>query len=238
VARDLEARIEQFAQRLESVLGGNLASLMLYGSAARDHHAGDRSDINLLLIVRDASTRALHGAAPVLAEWSKGGETPPLIFSEEEWRASADVFPVEIEDMRDAHRIIRGRDPLAGITTGRSQLRQQLEREVRGKLLHLRTEYASVAGDAKALGRLLENSLSTFLVLFRATLRLKGSKPPADAASVVGETAKAAGFAPVPFEWALAARSGKAPSALKAFDPLAGQYLDAVEQLAKFVNGL
>jgi len=41
---------------------------------------------------------------PVFAEWIRKGETAPLIFSEAEWQASADVFPIEIEDMRDAHR--------------------------------------------------------------------------------------------------------------------------------------
>src|SRR5712675_2294982 len=99
MAATVEKRIEQVAVRLESALGSNLVSLTLYGSAARNQHVDGRSDINLLLIARDATTEALRGVAPVLAEWIGGGEAPPLIFSEEEWRASADVFPIEIEDM-------------------------------------------------------------------------------------------------------------------------------------------
>ena len=237
MAKDVEARIEPFAARLETALGENLVSLMLYGSAARDHHADQRSDINLLLVVRNATTSSLTAAAPALSEWTRGGETPPLIFSEEEWRASADVFPIEVEDMRDAHRIVRGADPLRGMVTDRAHLRQQLEREIRGKVLHLRTEYVAVASDPKLLGRLLQNSVSTFLVLFRATLRLSGVKPPPEATTVVRETARAAGFSAAPFEWALAARSGQGTT-LKAFDPVAAQYVDAVEQLARFVNGL
>lgn len=238
MAKDVTARIEPFAKRLETSLGENLISLTLYGSAARDYHVGERSDVNLLLIVRNASTSSLRDASEPLAEWMRAGETPPLIFSDEDWRASADVFPIEVEDMREAHRVIRGTDPLQGITTDRAHLRQQLEREVRGKLLHLRTEFVAVAGDPKLLGRLLQNSLSTFLVLFRATLRLSGVKPPLETPAVVRETARAAGFSAAPFEWALAARSGVAPAPLKAFDPLGAQYVDAIEQLARFVNGL
>ena len=233
-----EIGIEDFAKALESALGSNLASLMLYGSTARDQHVEGRSDVNLLVIVRDASTAALQPAARVFADWTRKGEAAPLIFSEDEWRSSADVFPLEIEDMREAHRVLRGRDPLTDIVTERSQLQQQVEREVRGKLLRLRTEYAACAGDPKALTRLLENSLSTFLVLFRATLRLKNIARPADAAAVVRETAEAAGFDAAPFAWALASRLGRAPATLKAFDPLAARYVDAVEQLARFANGL
>jgi hypothetical protein len=238
VAKNVESRVEQFGQELESALGTNMVSLTLYGSAARDHQTGERSDINLLLIVRDASAKALRGATTALAAWSRSGQTPPLIFSEAEWRASADVFPIEMEDVRDAHRVIRGQDPVAGISTDAANVRQQLEREVRAKLLHLRTEYAVVAGEPKALTRLLENSLGTFLVLFRATLRLKGVTPPADAAALIRETAKAAGLDPVAFDWTLASRSGKAKFALTAFDPLAMKYLDGIEQLARVVNEL
>src|SRR5262245_46721324 len=127
MAGTVEQKVELLATRLESALGANLVSLTLYGSSARNQQVDGRSDINLLLIARDASTEGLRGAAPVLAEWIGGGETAPLIFSQDEWRASADVFPLEIEDMRDAHRVIRGTDPVSGLTTDRAQMREQLE---------------------------------------------------------------------------------------------------------------
>src|SRR5205823_1464478 len=113
VAKNPEERIQQFAERLQSSLGGNLSALMLYGSLARGEYVEGRSDINLLVIARDASTAALHPAATVLAGWTRNGETAPLIFSEKEWRASADVFPMEMEDMREAHRVLLGGNPLA-----------------------------------------------------------------------------------------------------------------------------
>jgi hypothetical protein len=237
VATDVEARIEEFAKSLDGALGGNMSSLLLYGSRARGQ-ASARSDINLLLVLRDASARALRDGAEALGRWARNGETPPLVFSEEEWRASADVFPLEIEDMREAHRVIRGSNPLTSLRTDRAQLRQQLEREIRGKLLHLRTEYAAVGGDAKALARLLENSVSTFLVFGRAMLKLKQAEAPQEAEALARETGKAAGFDPAPFLWALASRNGRAPRSLGALDPLAAQYVDAVEQLARVVNSL
>jgi len=235
---DKKLGLEAFARRLEESLGGNLASLLLYGSAARGTHVEGRSDLNLLLIVKDASVASLHGATPVVAEWAKGGEPPPLIFSEAEWRASTDVFPIEIEDMREAHRVLAGRDPFEGLATKRGDLRVELEHEVRGKVLRLRTEYAAAAADGKALGRLLAHSAGTFFVLFRAVLRLTGGVPPAGHDALVRETAAAAGLDAGVFDWVLAALDGKNPPPLAAFDPIAGRYVDTMEKLADFVDGL
>jgi len=237
MAKDARTRIEEFAGELEAALASNLVSLLEFGATARGHQRAD-SDINLLLIVRDASTAALKPASAAIARWAKAVHAAPLIFSEAEWRRSADVFPIEIEDMREAHRVVRGSDPLDGVQTTRDDLRSQLEREVRGKLLHLRAQYAAAAGDPKRLEQLLLTSASTFFVFFRATLRTRGTVPPAALDALVRETAAAAGFDSASFQWIVARRAGRATPALQAFDPLAAAYVDAIEQLADFVDQL
>jgi len=238
MAGGTKPNLEQFAGRLEAALGENLVALLLFGSAARGTHVEGRSDLNVLVIVRDAGVEKLHAATPLLAEWAKVGEPAPLVFAEAEWRASADVFPIEIEDMREAHRLLAGRDPFEGVATKRADLRRELEHELRGKVLRLRTEYAAAAADGKALGRLLVHSAGTFFVLFRATLRLLGGAPPTGHDALVRETAAAAGLDPSAFEWVLAAIGGKPPKELAAYDPIAGKYVDAMEALADFVDGL
>ncbi len=238
MAKDGKLDAEELARRLESALGENLVSLVLYGSAARGTHVAGRSDINLLLVVRNASVEALHAVTPMMAEWVKAGQPAPLIFSDEEWRSSADAFPIEVEDMRDAHRVLAGKDPLDHLTTRRSDLRLELEREVMGKVLRLRTEYAVAAADGKALGRLLVHSASTFFVLLRALLRLTGGAPPARHDALVKEAAAAAGFDPRAFDWVLAAMDGKPPAELKPYDPVAGGYVDAMEKLADYVDAM
>ena len=230
--------LEAFAARLAGALGDNLVTLLLFGSAARGTQVEGRSDLNVLVIVKDAGVARLHDATPVLADWAKAGEPAPLVFAEAEWRASADVFPIEIEDMREAHRVLAGRDPFAGVVTRREDLRRELERELRGKVLRLRTEYAAAAADGKALGRLLVHSAGTFFILFRAALRLAGGVPPADHVALVRETAAAAGLDATALEWVLAALAGKEPKGLEPYDPVAGRYVDAMEALADYVDGL
>jgi len=234
VAREQD--VERFAGRLEAALGENLVAAVLYGSAARGTYVKGRSDLNVLIILRDASAEALRAATPVLADWTKAGEPPPLVFSQAEWRASADVFPIEIEDMREAHRPVRGSDVFAGIATSRADLRQELEREVRGKLLRLRTEYAAAAPSGKALTRLLLGTASTFLTLFRATLRLAGREPPRGTGPVVRAAAEVAGMDAAAFDWIVGRLEGRAMPPLEPFDPVAVRYVDAIERLARFVD--
>jgi hypothetical protein len=232
-----EQRVEEFAGQLEASLLDNLQSLLLFGSAADGQYVPGRSDINLLLVVGDGRVAALRPAAAAIAGWVRHGEPAPLVFSGEEWVASADVFPLEIEDMRGAHRLIRGRNPLPDVTTSRDHLRHQLEREVRGALLRLRTQYAAAAPDSGATAELLETSFRTFLVLFRATLRVAGREPPAARDVLVRDVAQTAGLDPAAFAWPLASRAGRAPR-LAPFDPAGARYLDEIEKLAHFVNRL
>ena len=215
MAKDLNKKVEEFATRLEQALGDNLVSLLLYGPAVRVEGPNIPTT---LLVVRDASPVDLRCLEETVGGWVKKGFPPPLIFSEREWHASSDVFPIEIEDMREAHRLLRGTNPLDGIETVKEDLRRELEREIRGKLLQLRTEFAATASDGKALGALLADSATTFFVLFRATLRLAGRTPPLDSTALVKETADLAGFDGTAFDWILGKLAGRKQPNLKPHD--------------------
>jgi hypothetical protein len=138
--------------------------------------------------------------------------------------------------MREAHELLRGRDPFDGITTTKEDLRRELEREIRGKLLRLRTEFAAAAPNGKALGELLLDSAGTFFVLFRAVLRLVGRTPAQTPKTLVHETAEAAGLDASAFDWVLDKIVGHNVQALKAHDPVGDHYVQQIEQLAQFID--
>jgi predicted nucleotidyltransferase len=232
--RDLDARLEAFAADLERAAGDNLRSLVLYGSAARGN-VGPGSDVNLLLLLQDASAAALRPLSPAIRQWVKSGEPPPLIFSETSWHASADVFPIEIEDVRRHHKILRGADPVADIPTARDDLRRELEREARGKLIQLSAHYAAAAPDGKALSSLIAASCKAFLVLFRAGLRLANREAPVANDAVARDTAALCGFPSDALAWPLARLAGGKTPDLAPYDPIAADFLDAV---TAFVNAV
>ena len=239
MANETDAATTALTRGLQDALGDDLVALMLYGSTARGTQVPGRSDRNVLLVVRDASAATLRRASPALSAWAKAGHPPPLIQTEADWAASADVFPMEIEDIREAHVVLAGRrDVISALVTTVADQRRELEREARAKLIRLRAEYAVAAHDGKVLAELLVRALGTFLVLFRAALRLTGAASPADPVALVHAAAAAAGFDAAPFEWAIAARQAAKTPALKAFDPLAVGYLAGVERLVGYVDGL
>jgi len=236
MAKDWKTQLETLATSLDQALGADLVSLVLYGSAARGDFSPDRSDINLLLILADASPARLRLIGPAVHAWVKAGHPPPLIFSRQGWRASTDVFPIEIEDMRQAHQVERGQDPFVGLETSPADLRQELEREVLGKLLQLRAEYVASGPHPRALGALLVNSAATFFVLFRAVLRLRGTVVPTTHRELVKVAAQVTGFDPAAFDWVLERLAGRKVRELEQFDPVAERYLAAIERLAVFVD--
>src|SRR5947208_13056179 len=96
--------VAQFAAEVARALGARLVALLLYGSWARGTHVPDRSDVNTLLICDTVDDALFAALAPAMRAWTRAGHPAPLILTEREWRESADAFPIEYEDMRDAHR--------------------------------------------------------------------------------------------------------------------------------------
>ena len=64
------------------------------------------------------------------------------------------------------------------MTVSTDHLRVELEHELQGKLLQLKTRYILTEGKSDKLWKLMVESLSTFLVLFKNSLWIFNEKPP------------------------------------------------------------
>lgn len=233
MTKSIREKATEFGDRLEHLLGDNLVSMLLYGPAVREEGGGVATT---LLILRDAGAKALRPIENSIKDWTRKRNPPPLIFTISEWRASADVFPIEIEDMREAHLLVKGTDPLDEVPTTKSDLRRELEREARGKLLQLRAEFAASAADGKAMAALLEQSARTFFVLFRAVLRLVGRVPSQNPRRLVQEIGEVTGADPSAFSWVLGKIGGEKVQSLRAHDQIGDRYLEQIEKIAVFVD--
>lgn len=171
---------EQFTEQLKTGCGDNLQSVILYGSAATGDFSAKGSDYNLLVVLNDLHPSVLKGLAKPVSAWERAGNPPPLLFTRKRLAEAADVFPIELLDMRDAHKVLFGDDVIAEIEIGTDNLRLQVERELRSALIQLRRSYLTVSGSSRRLAALLTGSLSGVLVVFRAALRLYGPNVPAE----------------------------------------------------------
>jgi hypothetical protein len=226
----------EFASRVSAALGGRLVSLLVYGSAAQRGAPASRAPVDTLLIADGVDERLFTALAPIVAAWMHEGHPPTIILSEGEWHASADVFAIEYEDIRAAHRLLAGRDPWSGISVQREDVQRQLERELVGKLVRLRQGYVGVLEDGPRLTALIVASTSGFLTMLRTTLRLAGTPVPATPTEVVLAAAAVIGFPAADLADVVAHIEKRARLTLAARDPRAAAYLEAVAKTADYVN--
>jgi len=209
--------LDQLVTRLTKAHGDRLVSVVLYGSAASEEHDKNFSDINTLIVLRAVTPADLRDSEPVTKWWTAEGNPAPLLLSEEEVEHSTDCFAIEFHDIKQTHRILQGKDVVSALQVDNSFYRAQVERELRVKLLRLRTKAAAAFSDRQALTRLLVDSVSTFCVLFRHALILHGRSPEPRKRAIIQECAAAFGTAPDTFFTLLDAREEKIT--LKSLDP-------------------
>lgn len=227
---------EQFTETLKTACGENLLSAVLYGSAAAGDSVAGKSDYNVMLVLREAGLPELKLIAAASKDWLKKGNPPPLIFSRERLLSSGDTFPIELSDMKEFHRILYGEDALPAIQIDPAHLRLALEREFKGKLILLRESFLALGGDKKNLNALMTGSLSQFLVLCRAALRLRAGSVPASKLECAARLREHAEYDAEIFKLVHQLRKGEYRGPLDA-DALFGRYLAAVDQLCAAVDG-
>lgn len=191
--------LEALTERLRRDLGDTLVTAVLYGSAARNERVEQRSDYNVLLIVRELTPAMLRALAKTAAEWSAAGNPPPLILTESEWRRSGDIFAMEVADILERHRVLAGAMPAEPSRVDPMHLRHQLEFEAMGKLLALRQGILVAGANTTRELELLAATRSAVLVLFRTLLRIHGEHGTEGPEEVVRRVAARAGFDAAPF---------------------------------------
>ena len=164
-------QFDAFIDDLRMTHGKNLASVILYGSAAAGDFVRRQSDYNLLIALHEIKPQDLRAAQAPLREWNKMGHSLPVYFTVSELQNAADVFPIEFHQMERARLVLYGADVLANLDISDEYLRHQTEYELRSKLIQLRRSYIPSSGSVTGLVNLMTESLSSFSALFRAVFR-------------------------------------------------------------------
>ncbi len=228
---DVHEALKNLVERLHDAARENLESIILYGSAARGDFHEAHSDLNVLCILRSLRAAELARVSAMVKWWtSVQHQPPPLFFSVEELRQSADVFAIEILDMQQSHRVLYGTDVVAGISVPMNLHRVQVEHELRTLLLKLRQHLLRDAGNQHELGAVLAKSFSSVLTLLRHTLIAFQDKPPDAANDIVARIAALTGAGAQAFETVRGLREAKnldKNAVLPAYDG----YLTALEKV-------
>ena len=224
---------------LKATHGDNLASVVLYGSAASGDFVQLESDYNLLIALHRITPEDLRLAQPPMREWQRLGHPLPVYFTFAELHDAADVFPIEFHQMERARVVLYGRDPFESIKISDENLRHQTEYELRSKLIQLRRLYIPASSSAERLRDLMTDSLSSFAALFAPVVLLHGQEPPVLRAEIVRAAARLLGLDGAVFERVFALREAgtAAPGEREAVE-LFASYLAQIELVIEAVDRL
>ena len=117
---------------------------------------------------------AISDALSIVKKWRKRAVSVPLFLTLKYIEDSLDSFPVEFFNIKRGYKVIFGRDFISGLEFNKDELRLQIEREIKGKLIHLRESFFESINDNNRMKSLFSASLGSFLSLFPVILYLKG----------------------------------------------------------------
>jgi len=220
------------------VFGKELVSLILYGSAAGGSYIKGKSDINLLVVLTADGIEKLSDAFAIIKYWRKRGFAVPLVMTQAFINASLDCYPIEFLNMKNNHILIYGENILEQINVRPENLRLQIERELKGKLILLRQGYLEAQGKPRQLKNLINRSFTAFISIFNALLYYKQHATPRDRRDTIKELAKAIKFDAEAFLQCADIKEGKNNLSGKEIVGLFKKYVQEVANMCNIVDSL
>lgn len=168
---------KEAASDYQKIYGAELVSVVLYGSGAGKNFNVKNSDINLLIFLKNSLLKEIEKGDKIIKKWSKYRFSQPLFMDREYLDSSLDTFPIEFLNIKLSYLVLFGDDFIKDILIKPEHLRLQIEREIKGKRIHLTQNWLQVKDSDSRLESLLSISMRDFSACFKAMLHLKGVVP-------------------------------------------------------------
>src|SRR5215470_8736236 len=91
-------RIKEWTKSLEAALGADLVSILIAGGVARGDYRPGESDVNAIVIVRDASYAKLDAISSAMQAARYGARVEAIILTEDELPGACDAFPLRYDE--------------------------------------------------------------------------------------------------------------------------------------------
>jgi len=174
MARDIEKSIDAFCEDVSEAAGEDLRAIVLYGSAATGDYVPRKSDLNFLIVVGSVSRSLLSAMQKKAKSWSARGISTPILVDEKFLPSSTDSYPLEILGMMAGYKVLRGEDPVGSLAVRASDVRLQVEREVKVKTLLLQRGYLESHGNCRALCSYLAGVTPAIEAILRGLVFARG----------------------------------------------------------------
>ena len=228
--------LSAFLENLHNAYKDDLISVTLYGSAASGEFNATHSNVNLVIVLRDASLQALAKIVPTLSK-GKFNFLNAVFFTEDYITNSADVFPIEFLDIKENHKILHGKDIFKDLTIDIKNLRFQCEQELKSKIINMKRACLANINN-RDLDKLLVKFFTSSLHILRNISRLKGGQSVYNKEDILKKIASEFNIDISNMKKILDAKNqGKRLSRKIAFE-LFGSFVSDLEKIADSVDGL
>jgi hypothetical protein len=232
----MHKQLSELVEKLKAAAGANLKSVVLHGSAAGGEFHAEHSDFNVMLLLERIDLAELEKLNRTARWWESKSHPAPLVFTPEELTRSADVFAIELLDIKARHEVLAGEDFFTALEVPMNLHRAQVERELRTNLVRLRQHYLASPGDQKAMLKLMTESVSSFGTLFRHALIALGEPRPEHKRDAVDRLAALLGFDASAFHTILEVRAGRRPAKVIDVQATFRGYLEAVARVTHEID--
>jgi hypothetical protein len=174
---DYQAAIDKLCQQLPAVLGENLFSCVLYGSAVRGNVVEDVSDINILIVLNESTPEA-HMA---IADSIEGQvRIDPFIISRKGMERSFKVFAIKFRSIKRNYKVLCGADPVADLSVSDDTVKFLCEQALRNMRLRSVHNYLRNRRNRQRYLKVLLDMHTAVFTDVTEILRLAGEPVPGD----------------------------------------------------------
>lgn len=169
---ETHALLKRYVHDVTKTYGSELQGIVLFGSAVRGEFMPGRSNLNVLLVMASYDLTVLKRYDSIHKRWSKEQVVVPLFLTAVDLQSAAAVFPLEYQDILEAHRVLWGQDPFVGLKIDSRHLRMGVLQALRGNLFRLRQRLVEGRSTEEAITILLSLSITGLLPALRGLQRL------------------------------------------------------------------
>jgi hypothetical protein len=176
----VSAALDRLREDLKRTAAANFAGLILYGGLSRGRYRPGKSDVNVVVLLRDASAPVLATIAPALRTARRAADVVPMILTPAEVAPAAMAFPTKFLDIKDHHVVLDGEDPFAALDVPRAQVSWAIVQALRNLTLRLRGRFVAAVGDRDRQATILARIARPLAIELQALLRLAGRAIPGE----------------------------------------------------------
>ena len=190
---EVQATLDRLTAALADAAGDDLLGVALYGGLAKGRFTPGISDVNVLVVVRQAGLELLERLSGPLTGARREGRVSALVATPDDLREMGRLFPVKIADIKAAHRVLRGRVGVEDIAVDAGALKLRAQQELANAELRMRQLVVEHAADPGATWGAVAGDMPHLAVTLETVLRCQGVEPPADRAGVLRRAAELLG---------------------------------------------